>query len=220
MKKLQMFENKNEGLLVTFCGLDGSGKTTMIKRLIKYLEEAGEDHFLTKQPTQAVRSSEIFRNYMDQPDHTGFDYRSLSLLAASDRVQHSNMVIIPELKKGKIVVSDRYFYSCLANLQARGFEKDKWIYEISKSIVKPDISFFMEISVEKALERVRSRPEEKEKFVDIGLQFRLKDNYEKICKQTNGVLIPSDVSEDESFEIVKNTFEEQRRKKKWKLKKK
>ena len=118
MKKLRMRPNETNGILITFCGLDGCGKTTMIKKLMWDLDR--DNVFLTKQPTDFVRNSDIFRTYMDNPDHDAYDYRSLSLLAASDRVQHVNKVIQPELEKGKVVISDRYIYSCLANLRARG----------------------------------------------------------------------------------------------------
>ena len=89
MKPLNMRQNETPGFLITFCGLDGCGKTTMMKRLIADLEKE-HDIFVTKQPTNAVRNSEIFRTYMDCPDHDAFDYRSLSLLAAS--VSSPNMV--------------------------------------------------------------------------------------------------------------------------------
>lgn len=83
--------------------------------------------FLTRQPTDFVRESEIFRNYMDTAGAWEFYYRALSLLCASDRVQHSNRVIARKLEEGAVVISDRYFYSCLANLQARGYAQDVWI---------------------------------------------------------------------------------------------
>ena len=132
-----MRPNDSDGFLFTFCGLDGCGKTTMLTKLE---EELGGKYeiFKTKQPTNAVRKSDIFRTYMDNPNHDAYDYRSLSLLAASDRLQHVNKVIKPQMIKGKIVISDRYFYSCLANLRARGFMKDKWIYEIAESVIIDD----------------------------------------------------------------------------------
>lgn len=205
MRKLDMRKNETPGLLITFCGLDGCGKTTMIQKLISDLESE-HDIFVTKQPTNAVRNSAIFRTYMDSPDHDAFDYRSLSLLAASDRLQHVNKVIEPEMKKGKIVLSDRYFYSCLANLRARGFEQDEWIYEISQSVIKPDVAFFFDVPVEKAVARVRNRPEEKNRYIDIALQHKLRKEYLDICEANGGIMISTVQSEDECYKILKQNI--------------
>lgn len=206
MNPLKMRPNETDGLLFTFCGLDGCGKTTNLSKLKDELERE-YPVFLTKQPTDAVRNSEIFRTYMDCPDHSAFDYRSLSLLAASDRLQHGSKVIEPALKDGKIVISDRYFYSCLANLRARGFENDEWIYEIAHSVVKPDIAFFFDVPVGIAVERVRSRPEEKKRYIDMELQYRLHDEYIEICKANDGVLVPTDIPFEKSYAIVKREVE-------------
>lgn len=207
MNRLNMRKNETPGFLITFCGLDGCGKTTIMNRLISDLEKSHE-LFVTKQPTNAVRNSEIFRNYMDCPNHDAFDYRSLSLLAASDRLQHVNKIIEPEMNKGKIALSDRYFYSCLANLRARGFEKDTWIYEIAESVIKPDIAFFFDVPVEDAVARVRSRPEEKNRYIDMELQHKLRQEYIDICSANDGVLISTIKSADECYNIVKNAVKE------------
>lgn len=207
MKKLNMRENETPGFLITFCGLDGCGKTTMMKRLIADLEKEYAI-FVTKQPTNAIRHSQIFRAYMDSPEHDSFDYRSLSLLAASDRLQHVNKIIEPEMRKGKIILSDRYFYSCLSNLRARGFEKDDWIYEIAESIVKPDIAFFFDVPVEEAITRVRRRPEEKNRYIDIELQYKLRKEYIDICTANGGILISTTQPEDQCYNIVKNSVKE------------
>lgn len=206
MKKLNMKANNTAGYLFTFCGLDGCGKTTMLTKLKRDLEK-NYKIVITKQPTDTVRSSDIFRTYMDNPNHDEYDYRSLSLLAASDRVQHVNKVIIPYMSEGSIVISDRYYYSCLANLRARGFYRDKWIYEIAESVVKPDIAFFFDIPVEIAVTRVRSREEEKDRYIDMELQHKLRDEYIKICEANNGVLISTEMSAKDCYAIVKREVE-------------
>ena len=207
MKPLNMRNNETQGFLITFCGLDGCGKTTMMERLIKDLKKEHKV-FVTKQPTDAVRNSKIFRTYMDSPNHDAYDYRSLSLLAASDRLQHVSKVIEPEMKNGKIVLSDRYFYSCLSNLRARGYKNDKWIYEIAESIIKPDLAFFFDVPVEEAIARVRRRPEEKDRYIDIELQHKLRKEYIEICKANNGILISTLNPKDECYEIIKNAVKE------------
>ena len=206
MKPLNMRPNETSGYLFSFCGLDGCGKTTMLTRLEKELGEKFQT-FKTKQPTNAVRESDIFRTYMDNPDHDAYDYRSLSLLAASDRLQHVNKVIEPQMAQGNVVISDRYFYSCLANLRARGFENDQWIYEIAESVVKPDVAFFFDVPVETAVKRVRSRIEEKDRYIDMELQYKLRYEYIKICRANNGVLISTEMPIEDCYAIVKREVE-------------
>lgn len=206
MTTLNMRPNNTKGYLFTFCGLDGCGKTTMLTKLKEDLEKEYKV-FLTRQPTNAVRESDIFRTYMDNPDHDAYDYRSLSLLAASDRLQHVNKVIEPQMKSGNIVISDRYFYSCLANLRARGFVQDEWIYEIAESVVKPDVAFFFDVPVETAVARVRSRAEEKDRYIDMELQYRLRDEYIAICRANNGVLISTEMPVEDCYAIVKKEVE-------------
>lgn len=206
-RPLEFYKNDEKGKLITFCGLDGCGKSTMIKRISEYLESLGQELFITKQPTDFVRRSAIFRTYMDSPSHENYDYRSLSLLAASDRVQHTNHVIVPVLEKGKTVLSDRYFYSCLANLRARGYEGDMWIYEISKSIVKPDLAIFFDLPVDEAVKRVRMRANEKNRCIDMELQKKLHEQYKVIAEENGGLIVPSGIDEEETFRIVKTAID-------------
>lgn len=206
MKKLKMKKNTYDGKLITFCGLDGCGKTTQIKRLVQELSKTHKI-FLTRQPTDAVRSSEIFRTYMDEPDHSAFDYRSLSLHAAGDRIQHVNREITAALARGETVISDRYFYSCLANLRARGYKKDTWIYEIAENLINPDLAFFLDVPVSAAAERVRSRESEKNRYIDMPLQYRLRKEYQDICKKNGGKLIDTRLTENECYLIIKDAVD-------------
>ena len=204
MQQLHMRPNNTQGTLITFCGLDGCGKSIMIQKLSKWLEKEGKTLFLTKQPTDFVRQSQIFRTYMDQPKHDAYDYRSLSLLAASDRVQHCSKVILPQLRDGNVVISDRYIYSCIANLWGRGYTEDRWIYEIAQSVVQPDLAFFLDVPVETAVWRVRQRPTEKDRYIDMDLQYALREAYQTLSREKNGVLLSSLDPEEETFEKVKH----------------
>lgn len=89
MQRLSMRPNRTKGKLITFCGLDGCGKTTMIRRLMAELEKEHQV-FLTKQPTDFVRSSAIFRTYMDCPNHDSYDYRTVPACGKRPRVQHGS----------------------------------------------------------------------------------------------------------------------------------
>ena len=203
MNILKMNPHNESGKLITFCGLDGCGKSSMIRMLVDDLTDKGVDVFLTKQPTNAMRNTEIFRTFMDEADNSAYEYRALSLMAAADRIQHVNKVIFPALKAGKTVICDRYFYSCLANLCARGYKDDVWIYEISESIIKPDLAFFLDLPVELAVSRVRSRPEEKDRYIDMPLQYRLKELYKTICTINEGELVKSDMDINDTYSTIK-----------------
>ena len=205
MEVLRFYPHNTRGTLITFCGLDGCGKTTMINRLAKYLISCGKEVLITKQPTDNVRTSDIFRTFMDKEDHSAYSYRALSLSAAADRVQHTEKVVMPALESGKTVISDRYFYSCLANLRARGYLRDRWIYEISEHIPAPDHAFFIDVPAEVAISRVRLRPTERNKYIDEALQYRLREEYIAICEKCLGTLLSGQCGEEETFaEILKN----------------
>ena len=206
MNPLKMRSNQTSGYLFTFCGLDGCGKSTMLNRLSKELGQRYET-LKTKQPTDVVRKSKIFRTFTDAPNHGAYEYRSLSLFAAGDRVQHTNKVILPAMEEGKIVISDRYFYSCLANLRARGYTQDHWIYEIAESIIQPDIAFFFDVPVDLAIARVRNRPNERNRYINVQFQEQLDLEYRSICKANNGVMISTACSEEESYQAVKTAVE-------------
>ena len=81
------------------------------------LERGGADLVLTKQPMDFVWK---------------YDHRCLSLIAAGDRIRHSHKVVLSVLEKGKCVISDRYFYSCIANLRVRGYPEGQWIWEAAR----------------------------------------------------------------------------------------
>ena len=194
-------EFKNEkcsGTLIVFEGLDGVGKTTVIERLAKDICDA----IVTKQPTPFLRSTEIFRTFTDSPDHKGFEYRAMSVMAAADRLQHVTQYIEPLLREGKTVICDRYYYSCLANLRARGYRRDRWVYELARYIQKPDIAFFLDVPVSTAVTRVRSRPEERDRFIDMELQYALREEFINICEENEGILVSTGTGEDFTYHQI------------------
>ena len=199
--KLDFYEHNLPGKLITFEGLDGCGKTTMIQRLSGQLTVDNGQVLITKQPTDEVRRSPIFRAFHDLPFAEAsktYDYRAMALMAAADRVQHVKAVILPALREGKTVISDRYFYSCLANLRARGLEQDEWVYEVVKQLPMPDVAVFLDVSVEVAVGRVRMRESERERFVDVAFEERLRGEYLSFA----GIHIDSSGGVDETWRVL------------------
>lgn len=201
--KFEMKQHNTPGILITFCGLDGCGKSTQIRLLNEYLMGIGLQPILTKQPTDEVRNMKAFRTYMDSSSHEQYAYRSLSLVCAGDRVQHSEKVILPLLEKGEVVISDRYFYSCLANLRARGYKEDRWIYEVASFIPKPDLAFFLDVNVQTAVRRVRSRKEEQDRYIDMELQRRLREEYIAIAQTVGGIVLSTHLEPIQCAEMIR-----------------
>ncbi len=208
--KLHLLPHGTEGMLITFCGLDGCGKTTIIRRLSNHLRDQGKPVLLTRQPTSFMREAEVFRTYMDQSDHSSYDYRCLSLMAAGDRVQHIHKVILPALRAGQCVISDRYLYSWIANLRSRGYLRDRWPLEIASYMLRPDLAFFIDVPVQIAVERVRSRKEERNRYIDMELQYKLRQQYRSIARQNRGILLSSLECEDDVFVKVLEHVERHR----------
>ena len=124
-------------------------------------------------------------------------------MAVADRIQHCDRIVFPALDRGKVVISDRYIYSCLANLRARGYAEDQWIYDVvSREIPKPDLAFFLDVPVEVAIRRVRQRPEERDRYIDVGLQYRLREEYKKICEDNEGIMLMSEDDWEDTFDKV------------------
>lgn len=201
--KLRFSKEKYLGKLIIFCGLDGSGKTSMINMLEERLKLLGHKCFITFQPTSNMRKTKIFRNYMDSENHDSHSFISLNLQAVADRIQHCENEIIPRLKAGEIVISDRYYFSCIANLNAYGYKDEVWAYDLAKYVPEPDLAFFLDVPADKAINRVRLRPEEKDRYIDINLQHRLSKEYRNVCNETdNGILINSNRDEKQTFSDI------------------
>lgn len=145
--------NALKNLLVAFCGLDGSGKTTQLNLLADWLESNHEHVFKTRQPGDFYRQNDKVRAYLD--DGIVTNMHGIALLAAADRQFHISEVIEPNLQQGH-VLCDRYLYSSIAFFKARGENVD-YIKAINKDIPEPDLTVFIDISPEEALRRIALR---------------------------------------------------------------
>lgn len=194
MRKLELQKNKYPGALFTFSGLDGSGKSTLIDLASKWLRVHQLDFIVVKQPSKTVRQSKAFRMYIDDTVSGKNHYNiELALFTVKDRIQSGTQEIEPALKRGKIVLCDRYFYCCLAHHIINGYEKDKWIYHISRYILKPDAAFFLDLPAELAMQRVHSRPAEKMRGIDVKRQFQMRETLLRISDCEKGIVLPTNI---------------------------
>lgn len=211
MQRLRLKKNQNKGKLVVFEGTDGAGKTTMISMTAKYIEEQkGVGQVLcVKQPTDLSRKTKLFQKMMYCKNHNDINYRAVQLLTMSDRIQHGFEVIVPALQNGKTVICDRYIYTSLANMLARGYRKEKWFYEVAQNILKPDITFLAYVNPEVAIGRIKSRPEESNRHLDEMLLKNVSKEFLRMSKSNNFTILDTSGQPQCAFEVVKKKLMEE-----------
>lgn len=205
MLKLKLRNNVHSGKLIVFEGTDGAGKTTMISMTEKVLQkEYGQDNVIViKQPTDLSRKTKLFQKMMYSKNHDDIDYRAVQLLTMSDRIQHSFEVIEPALKEGKIVICDRYVYTSLANMLARGYTQEKWFFQAAKQIIKPDVAFLAYVTPGVAICRIKQRPDECDRHLDEDLLRKVSKNFWDMSKREKFAVLDTSREPDLAFEQVK-----------------
>ena len=152
-----MLKNPYPGKFIVFEGLDGSGQTTQSRLLKDYLLQRGYKVVLTKEPTKTSKVSSKIQKFLAQKEKTLS--KKLQELFAKDRKEHLKKVIIPALKKGKIVISDRYFFSSFAYGKASGVAF-KYLFQINKNFLMPDLTFILKVPPKICLKRIIKREKE------------------------------------------------------------
>lgn len=144
---------KYEGKLIALEGPDGCGKSTQAKLLSKWLKSEGYDIKMSHEPTdnplgQILRDS--LKGKIELP------LEAEALLFAGDRALHVSDTIRPNLEEGKIVITERYIHSSLAYQTSRGLSK-KWVRNINKPAIHPDLTIFIDVPPKTGLKRMNSR---------------------------------------------------------------
>ena len=111
-------------MIVAIEGLDGSGKSTVIRGLSKMLRVEGIDFILTSEPTSGPIGL-LLRRYLNAKIG-GRNIKLEALLFAADRIWHLEAVIKPALRDGKVGITDRYKHSSIA-YQAHTDKEEEWI---------------------------------------------------------------------------------------------
>jgi dTMP kinase len=182
----------NKGLFITFEGVEGSGKSTQIALLYKKLIDFNYPVVITKEPGGTDIGREI-RHILLNPDYKEMDAKAEILLYAADRSQDVSEIIKPALAEGKLVLSDRYVDS---NIAYQGYGRgldinfvnliNEWVIENCK----PDLTFILDIDVEKGLDRARGiLPGDRLEQELIEFHQRVRDAYLKMAGETDRFIV-------------------------------
>ncbi len=145
---------QNRGIFICIEGLDGSGKTTQAKRLVKNLRQRGFDAVYTTEPTKGEVGRFIRRFVLNREMRVSAPLEAL--LFAADRVDHVETEIKSWLKQNKVVVCDRYVYSSLAYQGAAGLNL-KWIEHINQFALKPNLSLLIDVPPGVVVKRLKKK---------------------------------------------------------------
>jgi len=209
-----------KGKFIVFEGIDGSGKTTQINQLSKWLISTdlipeNNKLVITREPGGTKLGKSIRSLLLDTSIEKSPDSITELLLYAADRSQHVNEIIRPTLDQGDWVISDRFCGSTLA-YQGYGRKLDinliKDLEAIATQGIAPDITFLLDIPIEESIRRRRNRKDdriEKEgreflSNVSIGFQALSEDsNWKKISAIDSKEKIISEIK-SEIKKLIKN----------------
>ena len=206
-------------LFITFEGVEGSGKTTQIQRLKRYLTRKGIHCKVTREPGGSPISEKI-RKILLNPAHREMVPLSELLLYEAARAQHVKEVIDPLLKKGVTVLCDRFSDATVA-YQGYGRKLDlgrvERLNRLSSQGIKPDITFLLDCPSDMGLKRAvnRNRIQRKEKegrFEREKIQFhhRVRRGYLSIAKKEPDrvKVIDTRQGEEKTFEKIRQIVDD------------
>ncbi|RLE83496.1 MAG: dTMP kinase [Thermoprotei archaeon] len=187
-------------IFVAFEGIDGAGLTTHARLTERYLESRGIKTILTKEPTDGLIGG-LIRACLRGEWRT--DPMTLQLLFAADRSHHVHSLIIPALRSGKAVVSDRYLFSSLAY---GSLDLDyEWLKEINSRFPLPHVTFILDLEPLEALRRIREDRFALELFEELEKLERVRRAYMRIAREYRNVFV---VKTDDEIEEVQGRIEE------------
>lgn len=180
-----------KGKLITFEGIEGCGKSTQARLLAEYFERRGKEVFLTREPG-GPQISEKIREILLSNENEEMLARTEVLLYAASRSQHTGEWIMPAMKDGKIVISDRYYDSTLAYQGAARKIDRKVIDSITRFAtfdIKPEITILIDIPVETGLSRIKQKDADRLERESIDFHRKVRRAFLELAKEEERYIV-------------------------------
>jgi dTMP kinase len=168
------------GVFIVLEGIDGCGSTTQAKLLVETLRQQGHSVTATAEPSTGAVGRLIRQALSGTDPSVAFDWATMALLFAADRLHHVQEVVAPALAAGQIVISDRYDLSSVAYQSATATQPEAmvpWIQSLNRFARRPDLTVVLDIDADTAERRRRARGGPEEIFEKRELQRRLVELY-------------------------------------------
>ena len=156
----KIMTDKKQGILISFEGAEGSGKSTQIEHLVPQLEKHGHEVVVTREPGGTEIGEEIRHLLIHSSNNSEMCPETELLLFAASRAQLVREVILPSLQDGKVVLCDRYLDSTTVYQgAARRVSADpvSMINEFAIGAVVPHLTIILDVPAEMSMARVRHR---------------------------------------------------------------
>lgn len=199
---------------VTFEGIEGSGKTTQIRRLSAYLERKGIPHLVTREPGGTPLADEIRTLLLSRRSEPVFPETELLLYEAA-RAQHVRGVILPARASGKAVLCDRF---CDATVAYQGFSRGidvsriEWLNAFASDGLSPDLTLLFDISPEEGIRRIRDRGGLRDRIEAESREFHraVREGYLRLSERFPSRILRLDgsLAEDDLFRQVQASVAE------------
>ena len=204
--------NTSKGKLIVVEGIDGSGKSTQIDLLTKWLRTQGKLVYFSEWNSSPLVKSTTRLGKQEKM----FTPTSFSLLQATDFVHRWENHILPMLKVGAIVLADRYAFTAYARDVARGVDPE-WVRNLYSFALMPDLVMYFRIPLDTAVERIlssRAKIKYYEAGMDLGLskdkltsfrmfQKKVIQQYERMVPEFNFVVIDGATSVEKQQKEVR-----------------
>ena len=203
METINLLKNNYGGKLIVFEGIDGSGKTTLINNLIKYLQTQKYEYLYVKMPSDRIRALKLFNDYDNSNDSTTrntINLTNLTIMVSGDRLLQQDEQIIPALKQEKIVICDRYCFTGYVRCN------DNIIKQICERFIKPSLTFVCDCEVNIAKQRVKQRTIEINNYYDEADVKQQKHNFLDLAKNNNFVVVNTNLDIEKSIKQIIKSF--------------
>ena len=206
------------GKLFVVEGIDGSGKSTQLDLLHRWLDAEGYNVFFTEWNSSPL----VKRTTKKGKKKNLLTPTTFSILHATDFADRLANMIIPPLQAGMIVLADRYAYTAFARDVARGVHPD-WVRNLYAFAVRPDIAFYFNIPIDVSIKRImlgRAQLKFYEAGMDLGLsddpvtsfkmfQNRVLDEYDRLTQEFELTVIDGRGPIDAQQELVREIVQKQ-----------
>ena len=156
------------GKLIIVEGIDGSGKSTQLQLLHKWLESKGHKVFFTEWNSSALVKETTKRGKKTK----SLTPTTFSLLHATDFASRFYHQILPPMKAGMLVLADRYMYTAFARDVVRGVASE-WVRKLYAFAIKPDLAFYFNVPIEVAISRLLRGTGGQFKYYEAGMDMNL-----------------------------------------------